>query len=525
MMQQLFETPGQPEIHERTSSLALEFWNNFIEYVEELMTEFDENDRDMIDLGKNHILRLVRQLCIKVKSPTEQEWATIEKDYRRAFRDFRMDCKDTIQFAYRILGSHLFQTYVQIGLDATVAGNWYDLEGALFCLVAIGSTDESNDQILQSLLLNVLEKLTSSPGVEQRALRTATDLIGVSTPYFKRHAESLPLALNFLFTCLQGNPKPDDAARAIYHLCDTCREQLSPELPKMLDQYATFLKKPTATQYAIEKLCGAIAFLLQSLPDLTETLAGTKKLIDYVSGGINQAKQLITNGQIDEGRSLARFSMHCLSSIAVSLRAPADIPILIDVDNPQDNNQLDEKSITELKTFQSSVFEIIATVLNVLNDDYEIIEEVCNVFKSGFTESRRFPFHFAPDIVYQFLAISNIKTWNIEAILRMTCAFVKSQERVSGPPDPAMTGIIQHIATLIQSLSSPQEDCEITQGLIEVLERLIPHWISLLLQLQPHSQVGAVFDFTILALELSEPLPKRTAVNFWVGQRLFDSYS
>jgi hypothetical protein len=208
--------------------------------------------------------------------------------------------------------------------------------------------------------------------------------------------------------------------------------------------------------------------------------------------------------------------MHCLSSIAVSLRAPADIPIFIDVDNPLDNNQLDEKSITELKTFQSSVFEIIATVLNVLNDDYEIIEEVCNVFKSGFTESRKFPFHFAPDIVYQFLAISNIKTWNIEAILRMTCAFVKSQERVPGPPDPAMTGIIQHIATLIQSLSSPQEDCEITQGLIEVLERLIPHWISLLLQLQPHSQVGAVFDFTILALELSEPLPKRTAVNFWV---------
>jgi hypothetical protein len=402
--------------------------------------------------------------------------------------------------------------FAQMCLDYSSAQNWFELESALFCLTAIGPTDESNDDVLRTIFQTILDILVNTHGVEQRTLRTATDLIGVSTPFFRRNFNLLPLALSFLFTCLQETSKPDDAARAIHYLCDTCRRQLSPELSAVLQQYDTFISKPTATQFAIEKLSGAVSFLLQSLPDLEATIAGTRKLLEYVSQGINQAKHLVTTGQVEEGRELARISMHCLSSIASSLRAPTDVPIEIDGTVVP----LNENVLMELKRFQSNVFEIIATVLNVLSDDGEIIEEICSVFKSGFTESVNFPFHFAPDIVFQFFCITQITTTNLEAVLRMACAFLRSQDRISGPPDAAIPGIIQHLATLIQALGSPSRDSEITQSLIEVLERAIPNWISLLLQLQPSSQVEAVLNFTILTLEVSEPLPKRSAANFWV---------
>jgi hypothetical protein len=520
MMQELLQTPGYPEVDEQVSSQALEFWNQLIEYIEELIQEYGQENTqeyaqvyDTIEYGKGHTLNMVRHICIKVKSPTPQEWQdNLDDDQKKAFRDFRVDCKDTLQSGYRILGNPLFEMFAAMCLEHNSTQNWFQLESALFCLTAIGPTDESNDQFLKTLFQMILETLVSTPGVEQRTLRTATDLIGVSTPFFRRNTNLLPLALNFLFTCLQDTSKPDDAARAIHHLCDTCRRQLVPELPTVLQQYDTFISKPTATQFAIEKLSGAVSFLLQSLPDLEATIIGTRKLLEYVTQGINQAKHLVTTGQIEEGRELARISMHCLSSIANALRAPTDVPIEID----GATTPLNETVLVELRKFQSSVFEIFATVLNVLSDDSEIIEEICSVFKSGFTESVNFPFHFAPDIVYQFFSITQITTTNLEAVLRMTCAFLRSQDRIPGPPDAAIPGILQHLATLIQALGSPSRDAEITQSLIEVLERAIPHWISLLLQLQPSSQVEAVLNFTILALEISEPLPKRSAANFWV---------
>lgn len=506
--------PGYPEINERISSQALEFWNQWIEYAEELIAEYGDEQEvpDTIEYGKGHIVRLVQQLCIKIKSPTTAEWLEVEKENRQGFRDFRIDCKDTLQSSYRILGSPLFQMFAEISLAKLSENNWFELESALFCLTAIGATDESNDSTLTALFQTLLEKLVAIQGVEQRTLRTMTDLIGISTSFFRRNSGLLPLALNFLFFCLQNNTKPDDAARAINHLCDTNRALLLPQLSTVFQQYDEFIGKPTATQFAIEKLSGAVSFLLQGLPNLSDTIVGAKKLLEYVSRGITQAQQLVGSGQVDEGRELARISLHCLSSIATSLRAPTDMPIDLDATLTPLNDQV----IQELRSFQSRVFEIIATVLRVLSEDTEIIEEICSVFKAGFTESSHFPFHFAPDIVDQFFSITTANTTNLEAILRMTCSFVRSQDRTPQPMIDSMSHIIQHLAQLIQETGGPSRDAEITQSLIEVLERTIPNWITLFLQLQPSSQVEAVLNFTILALEVSEPLPKRAAASFWV---------
>jgi hypothetical protein len=47
-MQELLQTPGYPEVDEQVSSQALEFWNQLIEYVEELIQEYGQDD-DIIE--------------------------------------------------------------------------------------------------------------------------------------------------------------------------------------------------------------------------------------------------------------------------------------------------------------------------------------------------------------------------------------------------------------------------------------------------------------------------------------------
>jgi hypothetical protein len=522
MMQELLQIPGYPEVDEQVASRALEFWNQLIEYVEELIAEEEEDTAQIIQLGKSHTLRVIQQLRIKVKSPTTQQWHNdLDHDQQQAFREFRLDCRDTIQSSYRILGTPLFQHFSELAIQFLSQQNWLELETALYCLMSISPTEEANDEMLVNMFKTVLNSLMTIEGVEQRTLRTATDLVGVSTAFFRRNLEILPLALNFLFSCLQSNSNPEDAARAINHLCDTCRGQLVSELPSVFQQYEIFLGKPTATQFAIEKLSGAVSFLLQTLPNLADTLSGVSKLLEYVGQGIGQAKQLVESGQIEEGHQMARFSLNCLSSIANSLRAPSDIPVEIDATA----TPISESTLDQLRSFQSKVFQIIAIVLSVLSDDGEIIAEVCNVFKAGFTESSDFAFHFTPDIVYQFFGITNVGTTNIEAVLRMICSFLRSQERTAGPPDAAISRIIQHFASLIQYLESPSKDSDVTHGLMEVLERTVPHWIGFLLQLQPSSQVEQILGFSIATLEISEPLPKRSAINFWVSLTSFSIFN
>jgi len=517
-MQELLRCEGHPELEDDVIPRALEFWNNFVECVEDNISEGTESS--WIDYAKEHASRMAQQICNKVKLPSWEVWQGLSPEERRMLRDFRTDVKDLLQSSYLIIGTSLIEFFVNKAFEATSNPDWHEAESALFCLVGLDASSETkNDQLFSSLFGSQLYTLVlTDEDPSQITRRTAIDLLGQSTKVFKRNPQYLPAALNFLFPSLQHPKTSDQASRSIFSLCSTCRKELVPELNTFLTQYELFISLPTANEFVVERVSGAIGVLLQALPSLSQTISGVETLLKYVAAGLVSAKSLLTTAdtaQVGEGQSIATKSMRCLSSIAKSLQAPVDEDNVVDLE--AEEVLIDENTKQELDALQLHIFEILSMALEILGDDGDIIDDICMTFKAGFTEPLYSPFHFAPHIVVQFFSITTIKTPRLESVLRMCCSFLRSLTVKDSAAETAVSQLAQHLALLIQNLGDPRSDAEIAQSIIDVLTRFMPDYIYVLLQLQPVSQVETILGFTINAIEVPEPLPKRSALTFWVS--------
>jgi hypothetical protein len=516
-MHTLLSCKGYPELEDEVAPRVLEFWNNFVEYVDELVSEDDA--ANMVDFAKQIGMRMVQQLLVKVQIPPDDVWDGVGDDEKKAFRDFRTDARDLLQASYRVIGP-LLADYIAGRLMTSADVNWYKFESSLFCLGAIASAeDESLDRILEPVFgPSLLGRIGGSSDIPTRTVRTVVNLMAQSTGFFKRHPDYLATSLNFLFATLQASPSPDDSARAISALCSQCRRDLTSEISTFLHKYEEFIYRPGVTDFAAEKLASAIGYLLQALPKLGDTISGANIVLEHVSQGLTRTVSLAMAGDVMNAAAVGSISVHCLSSLAESLRRPTDDTTdLYDeavAPSPED--------LAALKAFQDKVFSIVAKALEILRDHGEILGEICTVFKAGLTESRYALFHFAPDIVVQFFSITHAKTANLEAVLRMACAFLRSQAR-----QPASEGmgdsvgkLLLHLSGLIAGLGDPREDSDVASNLIEVLKSFIPTWLPVLLKLQPVSQIETILEFTLKALEVPEPLPKRAAIQFWVSDSI-----
>jgi hypothetical protein len=398
--------------------------------------------------------------------------------------------------------------------------NWYRFESSLFCLGAISSTeDESLDRILEPIFGPALVARIASSGVPHRAVRTVVNMMAQSTGFFKRHPQYLATSLNFLFATLQTSPSPDDSARAIAALCSQCRRNLTSEITTFLHKYAEFIYRPGLTDFAAEKLASAIGYLLQALPKLGDTISGANIVLEHVSQGLSRTVTLALAGDVVNAAAVGSISVHCLAALAESLRRPADEATDLYEGNPAVPS---EAELAALKAFQATVFKTVAKVLEILRDNGEILGEICTVFKAGLTESKYALFHFAPDIVVEFFCITHAKTANLEAVLRMACTFLRSKARQGdmAEMDASVGKLLLHLAGLFAEIRDPREDSDVSSNLIEVLKAFIPTFLPVLLKLQPVSQIETILEFTLKALEVPEPLPKRAAMQFWVRPQI-----
>jgi hypothetical protein len=224
---------------------------------------------------------------------------------------------------------------------------------------------------------------------------------------------------------------------------------------------------------------------------------------------------LAVAGDMASAAAVGSISVHCLASLAESLRRPADDATDLYDENPAVPSA---EELAALKAFQTKVFATVAKALNILRDNGEILGEICTVFKAGLTESQYALFHFAPDIVVQFFCITHAKTANLEAVLRMACTFLRSKARQGDMTemDESVGKLLPHLAGLVAEIRDPREDSDVASNLIEVIKAFIPTFLPVLLKLQPVSQIETLLEFTLKALEVPEPLPKRAAIQFWV---------
>ena len=65
MMHTLLSCKGYPELEDEVAPRVLEFWNNFVEYVDDIVSE--DGAADMVDFAKQLVMRMVQQLLVTAR--------------------------------------------------------------------------------------------------------------------------------------------------------------------------------------------------------------------------------------------------------------------------------------------------------------------------------------------------------------------------------------------------------------------------------------------------------------------------
>lgn len=514
MMHQLLHCYGYAAVEDYIIVEMLGIWNTFVEFIADTTTSDvgTESDQQWHAPAKAHIIRMVEEFWAKIQYPpleTYQEWP---EDDKKVFQQFRNDVRDLLNTCHLTLSNQLLQAFVHMALAALEQQHWTQLEAALFSLCGVAeSLDESEEeeaitaQLMNSPLYPMLTN--ADPSIPLHVRRTAMKLIGNLGSYFERRPESLPNALNYLFTSLAAASMAESASRSIYDLCNTCRESLEPQLEDFFHSYQQFLSWPTATTFTKSRVIGAVAAIAQTVPTDVAKAECLTRLLDFVEVDVRSALELMAHGQSEQSASAGIDAMTCLSLIAKSFQELMEI---VDLD-----------SSGEVETYwtdgdgavvQQRIIRLLSTMLDILGPDIEVMEAVCNTLKAGFSETSPGPFVLQPSVVVQIITRPQAESQHLCHILNAACGFVRAYTpAMTKPINDEVEALLNHLVNLIQQLGDPRADPEVSQSIVEVLARYMPRYTSVLIQGRPETTL----TFVLACMKVPEPLLKRAAATFW----------
>ncbi|KAK4548445.1 hypothetical protein LTR36_009355 [Oleoguttula mirabilis] len=520
----MLKAPGYPGDEDELSIQSIEFWNTYIEYVNDLTFSKDSDDPNPSWFGyaRSVLNQTVELLWAKMRTPTNvigKEWTDAESE---AFREFRLDATDLMLSIYVFLGKDMLRQLVELALHSLEAKQWRAVEAALFCLNALADNvleDEPSEPILATLFGSSLfrDVANFSLNIPSQARRTAIDILGSYGQYIERHAEYLPDTVRFLFASLETGQLANTAAKSIVALCSTCRVSLTSELDGFLQQYQRFLGGPTSDPYTKEKVLGAIAAIVQALRPESAKIRPLLALLENVEKDVQMAKDSAAGGDAEMAELMGVTALTCLASIGKGMQVPEDIPIDIYDEDEQQPGKPNFWDGQEGQAVQQRIMGCFS-VLQVLGNNGDAIEAACMVLKSGFAEVEPGPFVLPPSITVSFLQQCSIGTPQLESVLSAACTLITQHSRSDSKRiDAEVDAICQQVASFVHQLRGPSADPGVAQGCTDVLCRLMPHYAHILFgdAAALSSQLQPLLDFTLQAIDGQDPFPKRSAQDLW----------
>ncbi|KAK6436142.1 member of the karyopherin-beta [Oleoguttula sp. CCFEE 5521] len=516
---------GYPGDDDELSGLSIEFWNTYTETLTDLCFSEDDlsgSSTPWVAHARQVAFEIVDLLLKKLWTPPgsiTKDWGDSE---REGFATFRADTTDLFSSMYVFLREDMLTRFVNFAVAALRESSWRALEASMFALNAIADNvleDQTSDKHLAALfqsggLYREMGDFTQKIPVQVR--KTAIDMIGNYGAYMERHAESLPDAIRFLFASLGTASLSTASAKSIASLCSTCRHSLTGELDGFLSQYRDYLGSPTCEPYGKEKVIGAIAAITQALSPESAKVRPLAAMLDNVEQDIAFARQqMLVSGDHELGQVTGVAALQCLASIGRALQVPDDVPInLYDDDETPASQQNFWQTSEEGQSIQQRIIGCFS-ILEVLGSDGEVVDAACEVIRTGFTETVPGPFVLPPSVTVSFLQQCTISTPQVEAVLHTADLLIVQHSRSDSIRIPSeVTAVLNHTVGLLLSLGQPSTDPGIAQSGVDVLVRLFPAYISVLLSASEET-LTQVLNFTLQAIKAQDPLPKRSALEFW----------
>ncbi|KAH7144661.1 armadillo-type protein [Dactylonectria estremocensis] len=529
----LLTAQGYPVAEDKIFVPALEFWSTFAETMTDSMYSDESAATTWVPQALSYVLQAVSNAWQKVVFPPLDDFASWDSSERIGFHDARKDVIDLLQSVYSLAGPQLIVTFADLTLKALSSSSWLQLEAAAFCLGGLADCvgedprcDEALGSVFTSPLFSALR-----PGeqpIPPRVRQTCVALIEHYTEYFERNLAHLPPALNLLFVVVGEHPLTAAAAKSIHRLCSSCRNHLHPEVGAFLDEYQKLIIGHQLDCGASEKILGGIASVIQAIPDLTQRYAACARVLSFIQADVQRSLQLVQTASatpipcfIGPGCSYAASDEHpalhtalkalrCLASTGRGLQAPTESSVDLE------GERASGTSNPQLAQLQETIISIIVQLQSAFNSSGEIVEIICSVLRSGFSESDPGPFVLPSQGVAQYLTNQTLRTPRVGLLVSTGCSFVSSLEHdgLQGQHD-MLTTVLLWVVGLLKQLSNPEADPELSQNGIEFVSRLMAKCPVILLRLEPQDAAEFYFLFTLQVLDGKEPLPKASAAEFW----------
>ncbi|KAL2868217.1 putative importin 13 [Aspergillus lucknowensis] len=530
LLHALFKAPGYAAVDDPAAPLVLEWWT---EAADDLQDSFLEPGAHQgPESAKQNLAHVALDCFEKLKYPTSEELREWNDDDRSEFGSFRRDVCDFLLAIYPILGVELVHVFQAQARTSLTSQDWRTFEAAIFCVAQLSEAVDENqhaDDCLNSIFFcDEFSRLCEGDRmmIPDKSRQTLVDMLGKYQSYFERTHALLPRVLTFLFASLDIASCATTASRSIAHLCRSCRNALRFELPAFISQFEQFRVKPTATAQTMEKVLEGIAAIIQNLPADEEKAPFLERILQFFHEQAELARTEAAHGSIEPARSRGHMVLRCLASIGKGLRTDGEVVL----DSPQ-GTEGDPYPPTFWNTGIGAVSQnLIMQCMRLLMTDFPfdaaIIEATCDTLKAGFTESAG-PYVFPPGMTVDFVKSIPLGTSGTDMVMGTASAFLASHSAHPQKVCDEAVALILHVYETFCWVQEKPElyDPEIANSGIDFLTRLLPKYYPYLFALTYTPQgsghrpsvVQAISNFTLLSLQGPEPIPLRSASQFWVS--------
>lgn len=215
--------PGIYPVEESCSHRAMGFWYMLQDEVFSLVDVAER--KHCLDTIRPVYEHLTRILVRKAVRPNEDDLDRWGDDDLEAFRCYRQDIADTLNFCYEVLGDPLL-SHLSVLLDESIvaiqmdtARNWTQLEAVIYMFSAIAEHVPIAEKQVMPKLMQVLNEIPYEK-VNDLVLGSALETIGAYCEWLKENTECLSLAISLLLRGLNST----QAAQATMGLKELTRE-------------------------------------------------------------------------------------------------------------------------------------------------------------------------------------------------------------------------------------------------------------------------------------------------------------
>lgn len=536
LLHMLLKAPGYPGVDDSAAQVVIEWWTEMADDLQDMLE--DSQGQPAFELGTRNLARASLDCFQKLMCPdpeTLQEWT--DED-RNGFNSFRRDGADFLLAAYPLLGVELIQVFQQQAISSSTNQDWRTFEAAAFCLAQLSDAVDENehaDEFLNAIFFTDEFSRLCGGAVEipNKARQTLVDMLGKYEAYFERTQVLLPRVLTFLFASLDIASCAPTASKSISNLCQSCCNSLTVELPAFMDQFESFRFKPTATAMTMERVLEGIAAIIHALVSDEEKAQFLERILRFYQEQAQLAKDEANRGITEAACTRGQLVLRCVASIGKGLRED-------DVVDLSDENNGDPYPPTFWNTGEGAMSQnLIIQCMQLLIEDFPfdiaIIEAACDILKAGYTEKAG-PYVLPPMVTVNFIKSIPPGSAGSDTVMCTASAFLASHSAHPRRIQGEVAALITHVYEAFCSMHERPDsyDPEVANSGIDFLTRLLPKYYFVLFSLtssppetsqssagsgmpQRPAVLEGILNFTLLALQAPEPLPLRSASQFWAS--------